>query len=115
MATGEMCFPFLTLEVRRGNETLNIADRQNAHIASVAANAVVELYRARSRSSSAIYMKRENHRQFDGAVQARRDARSKIRGCQDICEANRRSRPGKMKICLFNDEDLALHHLLPVD
>ena len=49
MATDEMFFPFLTAEVKCGNEALNIADRQNAHNAAVAANAVVELYRLVSR------------------------------------------------------------------
>ena len=49
VATDEMYFPFLTCEVKCGNEALNIADRQNAHSASVAVNAVVELYRAVSR------------------------------------------------------------------
>ncbi len=44
-----MYFPFLTAEVKCGNESLNIADRQNAHSAAVAANAVVELYRLVSR------------------------------------------------------------------
>lgn len=44
VATDEMYFPFLTSELKSGNEALNIADRQNAHSASVAANAVVELY-----------------------------------------------------------------------
>ncbi|KAL2043398.1 hypothetical protein N7G274_003704 [Stereocaulon virgatum] len=49
VATDEMFFPFLTAEVKCGNEALNIADRQNAHSAAVAANAVVELYRLVSR------------------------------------------------------------------
>lgn len=49
VATDEMYFPFLTSEVKCGNEALNIADRQNAHSASIAANAVVEIYRAVSR------------------------------------------------------------------
>ncbi len=49
VATDEMYFPFLTSEVKCGNEGLNIADRQNAHSAAVAANAVVELYRLVSR------------------------------------------------------------------
>ena len=49
IATDEMYFPFLTAEVKCGNEALNIADRQNAHSAAVAANAVVELYRLVSR------------------------------------------------------------------
>ena len=47
--TDEMYFPFLTSEVKCGNEALNIADRQNAHSAAVAADAVVELYRLVSR------------------------------------------------------------------
>ncbi len=49
VATDEMYFPFLTAEVKCGNEALNIADRQNAHSATVAANAVIELYRLVSR------------------------------------------------------------------
>ncbi|MCJ1425257.1 hypothetical protein MMC29_003145 [Sticta canariensis] len=49
VAIDEMYFPFLTAEVNCGNEALNIADRQNAHSAAVAANAVVELYRLVSR------------------------------------------------------------------
>ena len=49
VATDEMYFPFLTAEVKCGNEALNIADRQNAHSAAIAANAVVELYRLVSR------------------------------------------------------------------
>ena len=44
-----MFFPFLTSEIKCGNEALNIADLQNAHGAAVAANAVVELYRLVSR------------------------------------------------------------------
>ncbi|MCJ1411409.1 hypothetical protein MMC19_005498 [Ptychographa xylographoides] len=49
VATDEMYFPFLMSEVKCGNEALMIADRQNAHSAAVAANAVVELYRLVSR------------------------------------------------------------------
>ena len=49
VATDEMYFPFLTSEVKCGNEALNIADWQNAHSAAVAANTVVELYRLVSR------------------------------------------------------------------
>ena len=51
MTTDEMYFPFLTAEVKCGNEALNIADRQNAHSAAVAANAVFELYRLVSRQN----------------------------------------------------------------
>ncbi|KAI4132407.1 MAG: hypothetical protein LQ347_002605 [Umbilicaria vellea] len=49
VVTDEVYFPFLTAEVKCGNEALNIADRQNAHSASVAANIIVEIYRAVSR------------------------------------------------------------------
>ena len=49
VATDEMYFPFLTAEVKCGNEALNIADRQNAHSAAIAVNAIVELYRLISR------------------------------------------------------------------
>lgn len=49
MATAEVYFPFLTAEVICGNEALEIADKQNAHSAAVAANAIVELYRLVSR------------------------------------------------------------------
>ena len=46
-----MYFPFLTAEMKCGNEALNIADRQNAHSAAVAVNAVIELYRLVSRQN----------------------------------------------------------------
>lgn len=49
VVTDKMYFPFLTSKVKCGNEALNIADRQNVHSVSVAANAVVELYKAMSR------------------------------------------------------------------
>lgn len=49
VATDEMYFPFLTAEVKCGNESLNIADRQNAHSAAFGATAIVELYRLVSR------------------------------------------------------------------
>ena len=49
MVTDKIYFPFLTSEVKCGNEALNVADRQNAHSAAVAANAIVELYRLVSR------------------------------------------------------------------
>lgn len=51
MATEWMHFPFLTCEVKCGNEALNIADRQNAHSASVAVKGIVELYKALSRQN----------------------------------------------------------------
>lgn len=43
VATDEMYFPFLVAEVNCGNEAINIADRQNAHSAAVAENAIVKL------------------------------------------------------------------------
>ncbi|KAI9818629.1 MAG: hypothetical protein M1832_004403 [Thelocarpon impressellum] len=52
VATDDMYFPFLTCEVKCGNEGLDIADRENAHGASVAAMGVVELYRAVGRQEA---------------------------------------------------------------
>jgi len=49
MTTDEMYFSFLTAKMKCGNEALNIANRQNAHSAAVATNAIVELYRLMSR------------------------------------------------------------------
>ena len=49
MATKHILFPFLTSEAKCGEVGLAIADRQNANSASVAVNAVVQLYRAVSR------------------------------------------------------------------
>ncbi|KAF6802785.1 hypothetical protein CSOJ01_11355 [Colletotrichum sojae] len=45
MATYYMYFPFLTCEVKCGLGSLDIADRQNAHSTTLAARAVVELFR----------------------------------------------------------------------
>src|SRR5947209_8078017 len=45
LATAWMYFPFLTCEVKCGNEALDIADRQNAHNGSVAVKQVIDLYR----------------------------------------------------------------------
>ncbi|KAK5160042.1 hypothetical protein LTS14_002148 [Recurvomyces mirabilis] len=45
MASWYMCFPFLTCEVKCGAAALDVADRQNAHSAAIAARAVVELFR----------------------------------------------------------------------
>ncbi|EKG09482.1 hypothetical protein MPH_13477 [Macrophomina phaseolina MS6] len=44
-ATYYMYFPFLTCEVKCGAAALEIADRQNAHSATLAVRAVVELFR----------------------------------------------------------------------
>ena len=46
MATYDMYFPFLTCEVKCGNEALNVADRQNAHSGSFSVNALIALYDA---------------------------------------------------------------------
>jgi hypothetical protein len=46
-----MYFPFLTCEVKCGNEALNIADRQNAHSGSIAVKQVLNLYREVSRKT----------------------------------------------------------------
>ncbi|EDN09620.1 conserved hypothetical protein [Histoplasma mississippiense (nom. inval.)] len=45
MATFYMYFPFLTCEVKCGAAALDIADRQNAHSATIAVRAIVELFR----------------------------------------------------------------------
>ncbi|KAL8642309.1 MAG: hypothetical protein Q9228_000987 [Teloschistes exilis] len=44
LATPRMYFPFLTCEIKCGNEALDIADRQNAHSMTVAGRAVVLLF-----------------------------------------------------------------------
>ena len=51
LSTTSIYFPFLTCEVKCGNEALNIADRQNAHNGSVAVKQLVNLYREVSRES----------------------------------------------------------------
>lgn len=49
LVTEHLYFPFLTCEVKCGEQALNRADRQNAHSGSIAVNALVQLYRASSR------------------------------------------------------------------
>ena len=44
--TEYLYFPFIMCEVKCGENGLNIADRQNAHSASMAVNAIVQLHRA---------------------------------------------------------------------
>jgi hypothetical protein len=44
--TNDIFFPFLMCEVKCGEVGLDIADRQNAHSASIAVNAIVQLYKA---------------------------------------------------------------------
>ncbi|KAI4138627.1 MAG: hypothetical protein LQ341_004583 [Variospora aurantia] len=44
-ATYKIYFPFLTSEVKCGQQGLDIADRQNAHSMTVAVRGIVELYR----------------------------------------------------------------------
>ncbi|RYC61999.1 hypothetical protein CHU98_g4217 [Xylaria longipes] len=45
MATYYMYFPFLACEVKCGAAALDVADRQNAHSMTIAARAIVELFR----------------------------------------------------------------------
>lgn len=45
-ATPSLCYPFLMVEAKTGEEGLNKADRQNAHSAGIAVNAILELQRA---------------------------------------------------------------------
>ena len=40
-----MYFPFLTREVKCGDQALNVADRQNMHSASILVKRIVELFR----------------------------------------------------------------------
>ena len=47
--TNNIFFPFLTCEAKCGEVGVCVADRQNAHSASIAVNAVVQLYKAVSR------------------------------------------------------------------
>jgi len=51
MATYYMLFPFLSNEVKCGLQALDVADRQNAHSMTLAARAVVELFRLVERES----------------------------------------------------------------
>ena len=46
VATWRMWFPFLTCEAKCGAGALDVADRQNAHSATLAVRGVVELFRA---------------------------------------------------------------------
>src|SRR5271170_338946 len=46
VATWGMWFPFLTCEVKCGAGALGVADRQNAHSATLAVRGMVELFRA---------------------------------------------------------------------
>lgn len=45
MATYYLYFPFLTCEVKCGAAALDIADRQNAHSATIAVRAIIELFK----------------------------------------------------------------------
>ena len=45
MGTWQTYFPFLTCEVKCGQQALDIADRQNAHSMTIAVRAVVELFK----------------------------------------------------------------------
>ncbi|ESZ97439.1 hypothetical protein SBOR_2128 [Sclerotinia borealis F-4128] len=45
MATWQICFPFLTSEVKCGIGALEVADRQNAHSMTLAVRGIVELFK----------------------------------------------------------------------
>ncbi|KAI9673062.1 MAG: hypothetical protein M1829_004376 [Trizodia sp. TS-e1964] len=45
MATWQIYFPFLTCEIKCGTQSLDVADRANAHSMTVAVRGVVELFR----------------------------------------------------------------------
>ena len=45
MGTWQMYFPFLTCEVKCGQQALDIADRQNAHSMTIAVRAIIELFK----------------------------------------------------------------------
>ena len=45
MAREDMYFPFMTCEVKCGDQALNVADRQNMHSASVAVKGLADLFR----------------------------------------------------------------------
>lgn len=49
MATWQIYFPFLTLEVKCGAAALDVADRQNAHSMTLAVRGIVELFRLANR------------------------------------------------------------------
>ena len=49
MATDSLYFPFLTCEVKCGQQCLNIADRQNAYNGAIAVGSVVRLFKAISK------------------------------------------------------------------
>ena len=49
VATHSMLFPFLSCEVKCGNASLEVADRQNIHSMTLAVRGIVELYRLAGR------------------------------------------------------------------
>ena len=51
MAREDMYFPFLTCEVKCGDQALSVADRQNMHSASVSVKGIVELFKRVNRES----------------------------------------------------------------
>lgn len=55
MGTRLMHFPFLTCEVKCGNQALTISDRQNAHSMTLAVRGVVELFRLVGREKELDY------------------------------------------------------------
>ena len=62
LVTENLYFPFLMCEVKCGEQALNRADRQNAHSASIAVNALVQLYRAVPQINDPHYEKQASSR-----------------------------------------------------
>ena len=50
-ARKDIYFPFLTIEVKSSNASLNVADRQNAHSMAIALRGLIELYRRSGREA----------------------------------------------------------------
>ncbi|RDA95185.1 hypothetical protein CP533_1851 [Ophiocordyceps camponoti-saundersi (nom. inval.)] len=82
MGTYYMYFPFLTCEVQCGDEELNVADRQNAHSMTLAARAVVELFRLAKRED-------EVHRQLLAFSISHDDCSVRIYGCYPVLDGKK--------------------------
>jgi hypothetical protein len=72
-ATEDMCFPFLTCQVRCGDGGLDTADRMNAHSMTIAVRAVVKLYEL-------VHRVEEVHRRLLGFSVSHNDTTIRIYG-----------------------------------
>ncbi|KJZ71533.1 hypothetical protein HIM_09071 [Hirsutella minnesotensis 3608] len=79
MSTYYMHFPFLTCEVKCGAAALDVADRQNAHSMTLAARAVVELFRLAKRED-------EVHRQLLAFSISHDHCSVRIYGCYPVID-----------------------------